>query len=127
MTAVLLAAAVTPGAGEGVIGAHHRLSHLVSFAAVAFAWTLALPRIRSVVVAAGVIAFGFAQEAIEIFGHAHPFELRDALWDGLGAAAGVAAARVLLAVWRQADRACLEQSATRQSTKQIRSCRRCDE
>ena len=40
------------------------------------------------------MAFGFAQEAIEILGHAHGFELADALVDALGTGFGILLAAV---------------------------------
>lgn len=48
------------------------------------AWMIALP----------VIGFSFLQEAIEIFGHGHPFESNDVVIDVLGASLGVMLAQV---------------------------------
>jgi hypothetical protein len=42
---------------------------------------------------AGIVAFGFIHEAFEIRGHAHGFELYDAIIDGAGAIAGTLSAR----------------------------------
>jgi len=82
-------------AGQLAYGAWHWIAHFGAFAALAYLWRRAVPRAPALGVAAAVIAFGFAQEALEIAGHAHAFELADALLDAAGAAAGVAAAHVL--------------------------------
>jgi VanZ family protein len=73
---------------------HHRSAHLISFAILALAWTLALTRAPTLVVALFVIGFGFLQEGIEIFGHSHPFEINDVVIDSLGAIIGVILAYV---------------------------------
>ena len=82
-------------AGQLAYGAWHWIAHFGAFAALAYLWRRAVPRAPALAVAAAVIAFGFAQEALEIAGHAHAFELADALLDAAGAAAGVAGAHVL--------------------------------
>ena len=89
LTILLVWAGISPRASEIAANGPHWLWHLVSFAALAIAWTLGVRRVPPLIVALGVIAFGFAQEAIEIFGHAHAYELHDAIVDGVGAVCGV--------------------------------------
>ena len=71
--------------------AAHYAAHFAAFATYAVVWSLGLPRVRPVVLACAVIAFGFLHEAYEIQGHSHGFELDDAIVDALGAIAGLAA------------------------------------
>ena len=70
----------------------HYTGHVAIFALLGLIWTAALPRAAPVAVAAGIVAFGFLHEALEIAGHAHRFEIYDACADGLGAIVGVLAA-----------------------------------
>jgi VanZ family protein len=72
----------------------HISAHLISFFVLALAWTWALARAPTSLVALFVIGFGFLQEAIEIFGHGHPFEINDVVIDTLGAIIGVMMAYV---------------------------------
>jgi len=97
LTLILLWASISPKASEVAAVGPHWLPHLVSFAALAFAWTLAVPRVPTLVVALAVIAFGFAHEAIEILGHAHRYELHDAIVDGIGAVGGALVAHLVKA------------------------------
>ncbi|MCC6609124.1 MAG: hypothetical protein IT515_05540 [Burkholderiales bacterium] len=93
MTLALLWASVVPGAGVVfAYGGMHYVAHFAAFTVLAFAWRYALPKAPAWAVLAAVVAFGFAHEAIEIAGHAHGFELADALVDAAGALAGVALA-----------------------------------
>jgi VanZ family protein len=92
LTVSILAASLIPTAGEVAYGDWHWIAHFGAYAALAWLWRRALPRASALRVAAAVIAFGFAQEAIEIAGHAHAFELADALVDAVGAVVGIAAA-----------------------------------
>ena len=94
LTVFLLAASLVPIAGEVAPGAWHWIAHFGAYAVLAFLWRRALPRAPVLGLAAAVVAFGFAQEAIEIAGHAHGFELADALIDAAGAALGAAVANV---------------------------------
>ena len=94
LTLVLLAASVIPSAGEAIYGDWHWFAHFGAYAALAFLWRRALPRAPAFAIAAAVIAFGFAQEAIEIAGHAHAFELADALVDAAGAVLGASLAKL---------------------------------
>ena len=102
LTLVLLWASISPRASEVAAVGPHWLPHLVSFGALAFAWALGVPRVPTSIVALAVIAFGFGHEAIEVFGHAHGYELRDAIVDGIGAACGALLACVLKA-WSSLD------------------------
>ena len=45
-------------------------------------------------VALGVIGFAFLHEAIEIFGHRHPYEMEDVAIDASGALIGLILAQV---------------------------------
>ena len=45
-------------------------------------------------VALGVIGFAFLHEAIEIFGHDHPYEMEDVAIDASGALIGLILAQV---------------------------------
>src|SRR5437667_9914026 len=81
LTIALLVAGVMPSAGQAFGGELHRRAHLVSFAVLALAWRWSLPRVPVSMVALGVIGFAFLHEAIEIFGHRHPYELEDVAID----------------------------------------------
>lgn len=90
LTAALLAASFFPLAGEVFgYGSLHYVAHFAAFMVLALAWRRALPGVSLWAVLAGVVAFGFAQEAIEVAGHAHGFEFADALIDAAGALAGL--------------------------------------
>ena len=93
LTIAIIWASLDPSGGDVVAG-HHRSAHLVSYAMLAFAWRIALARLAGWLVALFVIAFGFLQEGIEIFGHSHSFEVKDALINALGAIVGVGFAHV---------------------------------
>ena len=83
-----------PDAGQVAYGDWHWFAHFGAYAVLAFLWRRALPRAPAFAIAAAVIAFGFAQEAIEIVGHAHAFELADALIDAAGAVLGASLAKL---------------------------------
>jgi len=94
MTAALVAAAAySPG---GIVLSYwpHAAVHVGAFGAFAIAWTLALPKLPAPLLMLAGAAIGFAHEAIEILGHAHPFEIDDAWLDAAGAIAGVILARL---------------------------------
>jgi hypothetical protein len=106
MTIALLVAAVVPipSTGVGSEGAIlHWLAHLVAFAILAFTWRCGLPRVSALAVALAVVAFGFAHEAIEIFGHSHAYEWADAVVDGIGSISGVLIAFCSRQWWRDAE------------------------
>jgi VanZ family protein len=86
---VLLLAAVVPWTGQGIGAGLHWGAHLASFAMLAFLWRCGLARVPVLAIGLGVVAFGFAHEAIEIIGHAHDYELADAAVDAIGAIIGV--------------------------------------
>ena len=94
LTIALLLASVMPSAGQAFAGELHRRAHLVSFAALALAWRWSLPRVPVSMVALGVIGFAFLHEAIEIFGHGHPYEMADVAIDASGALVGLILAQV---------------------------------
>jgi VanZ family protein len=94
LTIALLWASFLPTVGQTFGGDHHLSAHLISFAILALAWTWALTRAHTSIVALFVIGFGFLQEGIEIFGHGHPFEINDVVIDALGAIIGVMLAYV---------------------------------
>lgn len=94
LTIALLLASVMPSAGQAFGGELHRRAHLVSFAVLALAWRWSLPRVPVSMVALGVIGFAFLHEAIEIFGHRHPYELQDVAIDASGALIGLILAQV---------------------------------
>ncbi len=81
------------GMGEPFRGAWHYTVHFGTFALFAAMWRLALPRVAPAAIAAGVVTFAFVHEAYEILGHAHRFELADAVVDGLGATFGLVCLR----------------------------------
>lgn len=85
---------MVPEAGQLAYGLWHWIAHFGAFAVLAWLWRRALPRASALALAAAVIAFGFAQEAIEIAGHAHGFELPDVVVDAAGAVFGIWAAQV---------------------------------
>jgi hypothetical protein len=99
MTLVLLWASVTPAAGRIAPSETHHFAHFATFGVLAVAWSFAYPRAPWVLVMSLVVAFGFVQETIEIVGHGHAFEFLDAIVDAVGTAAGVAASRLLLALF----------------------------
>lgn len=88
LTAVLLWASTVSGLNE-LFGFWHWAAHFGAYAALAFLWRRGMPRAPAQLVAAALVAFGFAQEAIEILGHAHGFELADALVDAVGTGFGI--------------------------------------
>src|SRR2546430_14538587 len=94
LTIALLVASVMPSAGQAFGGELHRRAHLVSFAVLALAWRWSLARVPVSVVALGVIGFGFLHEAIEIFGHRHPYEMDDVAIDACGAVLGLILAQL---------------------------------
>ena len=94
LTIALLVASVMPSAGQAFGGELHRRAHLVSFAVLALAWRWSLPRVPVSMVALGVIGFAFLHEAIEIFGHDHPYEMEDVAIDASGALIGLILAQV---------------------------------
>ena len=77
---------------------HHRSAHLISYAALAFAWRGTLTRTPTWILVIAVIAFGFLQEGVEVVTHAHPYELSDAMLDAVGALVGAVGARVALRI-----------------------------
>src|SRR3989442_7851696 len=81
LTIGLLVAGVMPSAGQAFGGELHRRAHLVSFAVLALAWRWSLPRVPVSMVALGVIGFAFLHEAIDVFGHGHPYEMEDVAID----------------------------------------------
>ncbi|HVC11109.1 MAG TPA: hypothetical protein VNE59_05705 [Burkholderiales bacterium] len=94
LTLGLLWASVVPAARKVfAYGDLHYAAHFAAFAVLAFAWRRGLRGVPAWIVLLAVVAFGFGQEAIEIAGHAHPFELADALVDAAGALVGVVIAR----------------------------------
>lgn len=89
LTTILLWASFVPYAGKIFVGGSHWLSHVVSFMILGFSWRCSLTRVSALNVTLSVITFGFIHEAIEIWGHAHAYELGDAVLDGIGAIIGV--------------------------------------
>ena len=75
----------------------HYPAHFLIFAALAIVWTLALHRTPAIAVALAIVAFSFMHEGLEIIGHAHGFELHDALVNAFGTLAGVGCGRTALA------------------------------
>ena len=94
LTIALLLASVMPSAGQAFGGELHRKAHLASFAVLALTWRWSLPRVPVSIVALGVIGFAFLHEAIEIFGHRHPYEMEDVAIDASGALIGLILAQV---------------------------------
>jgi hypothetical protein len=94
LTIALLVAGMMPAAGQAFGGDLHRKAHLASFALLALAWRWSLPRVPISLLALGVIGFAFLQEAIEIFGHHHRFEMEDVAIDASGALIGLILAEV---------------------------------
>lgn len=74
----------------------HYPAHFLTFAALAIVWTLALHRTPPIAVALAIVAFSFMHEGLEIIGHAHRFELHDALVNALGTLVGVGCGRAAL-------------------------------
>ncbi|HEX6005125.1 MAG TPA: hypothetical protein VFZ14_14145 [Burkholderiales bacterium] len=77
---------------------NHYLAHFVVFAALGSVWSLGFRRTSPLTLVIAIGAFGFAHEALEIVGHAHPLELPDALVNAAGVVAGVACVSVLTRV-----------------------------
>ena len=100
MVAALLWAACRPfnPLEIGLLGHwyRHNPAHFLTFAALAIVWTLALHRTPPIAVALAIVAFSFMHEGLEIIGHAHRFELHDALINTLGTLAGVGCGRAAL-------------------------------
>ncbi|HET7361957.1 MAG TPA: hypothetical protein VFJ70_00155 [Burkholderiales bacterium] len=95
MALFLLWAAAQPEIGKVRGHLWHCLVHAVVFALLAAVWALGLPRVPIIPIAGAIVLFGFAHEWYEIRGHAHGFELDDAIVDAFGAIAGAAVARLL--------------------------------
>jgi hypothetical protein len=89
LTILLLWASVRPSVAQTFEGELHWLAHFLAFVILAAAWRCALPRVPAFIVTLAVIGFGFVQEAIEMVGHAHAFELRDAVVDSVGVIVGI--------------------------------------
>ena len=94
LTIALLVASVMPSAGQAFGGELHRRAHLISFAVLALAWRWAVPQVPASLVALGVIGFAFFHEAVEIFGHGHPYEMEDVAIDASGALIGLILAQL---------------------------------
>ena len=97
LTIVLLVASFVRPAGDffaDSTGALHWGAHIVLFAILAITWRGGLPHVSAVAIALAVIAFGFAQEAIEIVGHGHAYEWADAIVDSISAIIGISLARL---------------------------------
>ena len=95
MALFLLWAAAQPAIGKVTGHFWHYLVHAAVFALLAAVWALGLPRVPSIPIAGAIVLFGFAHEWYEIRGHAHGFELGDAIVDAFGVIAGATAARLL--------------------------------
>jgi len=91
----LMWAASQPAAGKIVASAWHYAAHFGAFYLFAMTWVIGLPRVPTIVTAAGAIGFGALHEAYEMLGHAHGFELKDAIVDGAGAMLGAFSARLI--------------------------------
>ena len=74
----------------------HYPAHFVAFAALGAVWTLGFRRASLVAVAFAMVAFAFAHEVLEIMGHAHRFEMHDAVVNALGVLTGVACASAVM-------------------------------
>ena len=84
----LMWTASQPAVGK-IDAAHwHYAVHFIAFAFLAAMAVLGMPSIPFVAVMVSTVVFGFLHELYEIVGHAHGFELSDALVDGVGAVAG---------------------------------------
>jgi VanZ family protein len=77
-----------PEAGQVFKGNWHWAAHLLSYALIALAYALALPRISVFSVAAIVAAIGGIHEFYEIEAHGHDFETPDLLVNATGALLG---------------------------------------
>ena len=53
-----------------------------------------MPQVPVSMVGLGVIGFAFFHEAVEIFGHGHPYEMEDVLIDASGALIGLILAQL---------------------------------
>ena len=77
-----------PEAGQVFKGNWHWVAHVISYALIALAYALALPRLGVLYVAAIVAAIGGIHEIYEIEKHGHDFETADLLVNALGALLG---------------------------------------
>jgi hypothetical protein len=91
----LVWAASQPAVGKIAAPHWHYAAHFAAFALLAAMSALGMPRVPLLALTASIVLFGFLHELYEIVGHAHGFELRDAVVDGIGAVAGAHAARWL--------------------------------
>ena len=96
LTILLLWAAVAPSVGDAFAANHHRSAHLISYAIFALTWRVAVAQVPTWIVTLFVIGFAFFHEGIEVFGHAHPYEIDDALIDALGAIIGAVFAHLAM-------------------------------
>ncbi len=91
MTVALMWLALRPVQAAQFAGWYrHYPAHFAAFAAFAIVWTLALPEAPLPAIVGAIAVFGFFHEACEIVGHAHGFEIADALMDGAGTIVGAA-------------------------------------
>jgi hypothetical protein len=77
-----------PEAGQIFKGNWHWVAHLSSYALIALAYALALPRFGILTVAAIVAAIGGIHEFYEIEAHGHDFETADFLVNASGSLLG---------------------------------------
>lgn len=88
-------ASIVPSVGQTLGAKFHQTVHLISFAVLGITWTWAVVRTPIPVIGLSVIGFAVFQEVIEIYGHAHSFEMHDVVIDALGASIGVIFAYVV--------------------------------
>jgi glycine/D-amino acid oxidase-like deaminating enzyme len=84
-----------PEAGQVFTGNAHWVAHLLSYAVIALAYALAMPRLGVLSVMAIVAAVGGIHEVYEIDAHGHPFETVDFLVNAAGAWLGSLLARAI--------------------------------
>jgi hypothetical protein len=94
LTFALTLAAMTPLPPRAMGGVPHLAVHVAAYMVVAFAWARGLPAIPALALILGGAVLGCAHEAMEIFGHRHPFEWLDAFVDAFGVVAGVLLVRL---------------------------------
>lgn len=100
--AVLMWASLAPAQNiPGGASVSDKLLHFVAYLVLGALCVFALPRVRPLVILAGVTAFGLLMEVLQLFTGYRAFEWTDLLSDFVGAAIGMTAALIATDVLRR--------------------------
>ena len=85
----------------GAASVSDKVLHLVAYLVLGALCVFALPRVRPLVILAGITAFGLLMEVLQYFTGYRAFEWTDLLSDVIGAAIGMTAALIVADVLRR--------------------------